>query len=495
MASESERLAALAEAARDSGAEDQALPQLAAYLARNPGDLLVLHWHALLLRGLDRRDEAIALLEAARRLAPADASLAHSLAQLSLEAGKPASHLFREAIQLAPTRPELRLGLAAARFAKGEGELALSELDGLLAAQAGWYPGHRQFAQLAALAGRGDMVMSSYERAIAAFPDSGQLYFEAAGLLIESERYGDALAMLDRGIARAGEAELLLRLKAGALDELGHMAEAEALFARLGVVDDLAHAVRRQRFLLRRGEAVAAARELEPWLAAGVMDGLWPYAALSWRLAGDPRAAWLEREPFVAVVDLGQGEVDLAALAVLLRRLHAGSGRFLDQSVRQGTQTEGNLLARSEPAIAQLREAMRRAVASYAAQLPEPEPGHPLLARRPGKRVRFAGSWSVRLGDAGFHQHHHHPLGWISSAFYVAVPEQLGETEGRLMLGGSPSDLALGLAPILTVEPRPGRLVIFPSTMWHGTSPFAAGERISVAFDIVPELASAPPAG
>lgn len=489
MTNESDQLAALADTARKDGTEEQALPQLAAYLSRNPGDLVVLHWHALLLRELDRRDEAIALLDAARRLASDNVSLAHSLAQLALEAGLPASRHFLDAIRLAPTRPELRLGLAAARFAEGEGELALSELDTMLAAQPGWYAGHRQYAQLAALVGQSDAAMASYERAIAAFPDSGQLYFEAASLLIEGERYAGALAMLDRGIARAGEAALFLRLKAGVLDELGRAAEAETLFAQLGVIDDLAHTIRRQRLLLRRGDAGAASAELEPWLAAGLMEGLWPYAALAWRIIDDPRAAWLEREQFVAIVDLGADQVDLEALAALLRRLHQRSGRFFDQSVRQGTQTEGSLFARSDPEIVQLREAVRRAVAAYAERLPAPEAGHPLLARRPRKRVRFAGSWSVRLGESGYHQDHHHPQGWISSAFYVAVPEALTADQGRLILGGSPSDLKLGLAPLLTVEPSPGRLVLFPSTMWHGTSPFAAGERMSVAFDVLPELA------
>jgi hypothetical protein len=41
-----------------------------------------------------------------------------------------------------------------------------------------------------------------------------------------------------------------------------------------------------------------------------------------------------------------------------------------------------------------------------------------------------------------------------------------------------------GLAPYRLVEPKPGRLVLFPSTMWHGTRPFPAGERLTIAFDI-----------
>jgi tetratricopeptide (TPR) repeat protein len=486
VASESEQLAAIAEAARDNGTEDQAVPRLAAYLARNPSDLLVLHWQALLLRGLDRRDEAIVLLEAARLLNPANASLAHSLARVTLEAGKPATHLFLEAIRLAPTRPELRLGLAAARYAEGEGELALSELGGMLAAQAGWYPGHRQYAQLAAMTGHGDAAMASYERAITAFPDAGQLYYEAASMLIEGERYDEALVMIERSIARVGEDQALLCLKAGALDELGRAAEAEAQFLRLAEIDDLSHAIRRQRFLLRRGEAGAASRELEPWLAAGAMTGLWPYAALAWRLGDDPRANWLEREDLVVTFDLDADEVDLTGLTTLLRRLHARGGRYFDQSVRHGTQTDGALLGRSEPEIAHLRAALARRVSQYIAGLPAVDPGHPALGPRRDRPARFAGSWSVRLNQAGYHASHHHPQGWFSSAFYVKVPDGLETDEGILALGESPRDLGLGLSAHQLIDPKPGRLVLFPSFTWHATRPFRAGERITVAFDVAP---------
>ena len=37
------------------------------------------------------------------------------------------------------------------------------------------------------------------------------------------------------------------------------------------------------------------------------------------------------------------------------------------------------------------------------------------------------------------------------------------------------------------VRPEPGRLVLFPSYMWHGTAPFSGDEdRLTVAFDIMP---------
>jgi hypothetical protein len=42
------------------------------------------------------------------------------------------------------------------------------------------------------------------------------------------------------------------------------------------------------------------------------------------------------------------------------------------------------------------------------------------------------------------------------------------------------------------VQPRAGRLVLFPSYMWHGTNPIHGSEpRTSVAFDAVPVVPAA----
>jgi len=109
-----------------------------------------------------------------------------------------------------------------------------------------------------------------------------------------------------------------------------------------------------------------------------------------------------------------------------------------------------------------------------------------MLRHRRDGPVRFAGSWSVRLQGSGFHSHHIHPQGWISSAFYVAVPEQLEGEQGWLTLGEPQAELRIDLPPIRRIAPKPGQLVLFPSMMWHGTLPFDAGERMTVAFDVAP---------
>jgi hypothetical protein len=71
----------------------------------------------------------------------------------------------------------------------------------------------------------------------------------------------------------------------------------------------------------------------------------------------------------------------------------------------------------------------------------------------------------------------------------VALPQNSPEDAddaGWLTLGEPPENLSLDLPPQRKVEPRPGQLVLFPSWMWHGTLPFASGERLTVAFDVAP---------
>jgi hypothetical protein len=114
---------------------------------------------------------------------------------------------------------------------------------------------------------------------------------------------------------------------------------------------------------------------------------------------------------------------------------------------------------------------------------------HPFLARR-SMRFAYSGSWSSRMQDQGFHVNHFHPEGWISSAYYVSVPKVTANAHARqgwLKFGEPGLDISLKDPVRHAVQPVPGRLVLFPSYMWHGTIPFhEAAVRATVAFDVVP---------
>jgi uncharacterized protein (TIGR02466 family) len=172
-------------------------------------------------------------------------------------------------------------------------------------------------------------------------------------------------------------------------------------------------------------------------------------------------------------------------LADTLRKLHTLSGQPLEQSLRGGTQTDGDIFTHIDPALVQLRETIRQTVAEHAARLPARQDGHPLLGP-PREPIRFNGAWSVRLKSGGFHANHVHPAGWLSSALYIVLPPDLGTNDSGFLVLGDPTGptFQIDVQPFRSIEPKPGRLVLFPSYMWHGTRPFGEGERMTVAFDI-----------
>ncbi|QYO64767.1 putative 2OG-Fe(II) oxygenase [Leptolyngbya sp. 7M] len=95
----------------------------------------------------------------------------------------------------------------------------------------------------------------------------------------------------------------------------------------------------------------------------------------------------------------------------------------------------------------------------------------------------------MRLEKAGYHIAHVHPDGWISSAFYFVVPDcDPGAADGGLLaLGGAPEELGLDIKPRRIVRPTPGWLCLFPSMVWHETTPVQVdAERLTTAFDVVP---------
>jgi tetratricopeptide (TPR) repeat protein len=478
----------LASAALDAEAEEAALPLVTAAAERHRDNGRLWQWTGLLHRAIGEHDKALPAFNAAAKAAPSDASIAQGRAQVALEAGLDAVGLFDTAIALAPANGDLLLGRAAARVAAGDAPRGMAEIEALLAQHPGWYPGHDRLIQLRWMMGDRDRATELVERTIAAHPGDLTLWRILLTALVNAGRHDAVLDAVRRGRAALGEQLTFTANEAIALSETGAVAEADRLFALLTRADDLSVAVRHVRHLLRTRRIDAALPIIDRWASPqGDRRGMWPYAAIAWRLAGDPRAAWLEDDPtFVRVIDLADRLPDLDRLAHVLRGLHRARGEHLDQSVRGGTQTDGPLFSRIEPEIRALRAAILDAVASHIAQLPDPDPRHPLRAYGRPARPRFAGSWSVRLTGEGHHANHVHPAGLISSAFYLTVPDAVrdGGTDGWLTLGSPQAELGLSIEPTRTIGPRPGRLVLFPSTMWHGTRPFRDGERLTVAFDI-----------
>jgi len=471
-----------------TGEEERALVRLQAAPLLQWADPRLWQVKGLLHRETGDLALALEALEEASALLPADPSIAHGFARARLEAGLPSVQAFRAALRGAPGDNDVLLGLVAALAADEGAAAAIAELQELLKRNPGWRAGHDALCRLRWQQGERDQFADTLEATLRRYPKDLGLWQLLFIILSQGDLNQRLLESVLRGRAAAGDHLIFTANEAVARAELGETGEADRLFDRLKQIDEPTLRVRWVRHLLRSGRTREAG-DLAHAMAqrtAGLL--FWPYVSAAWRLLGHKRWEWLEGDERLArAYDISDRLPPLGALAGRLRLLHTSTAQPLEQSVRGGTQTEGPLLSRIEPEIRALRQALVQTVEEHIAQLPPLDPSHPVLRHRRDAPVRIAGSWSVRLTGSGFHANHIHPQGWFSSALYVSLPsqEQRGAAPaGWLCLGVPQKELGVELPPVREIEPKPGRLVLFPSTMWHGTYPFGAGERLTCAFDV-----------
>ncbi len=469
--------------ALDERREEDALPVLTDAATRTPGNVNLLHVLGLLHRAIGDLAPAIDAFDRALAQGPGSARLVHARARVAQDAGLPSLNWYARARRLAPNDADVILGEAAALLAARRHRKAEQLLIDTLDQHPGWIAGHAALIRMRHAGGGSDKAFAQLDRAIAGAPGDPRLHRLKVTAL---HRGGDdeaALRALRAARAALGDDEVTRSLTAILATEHDSISAADAAFARVEPLSQPDLAIHWLRHLLRRGEPERVSA-LHGDLAPPNAEVVWPYLSLAWRLLGDPRHDWLDGPHFVKVIDFGEDWPLLPQLAETLRALHVSDGQPLDQSVRGGTQTDGPLLHRIDPVIAALRERLRLEVAAYIAALPAPDPAHPLLGHIPA-HPRFVGSWSVRLAGGGFHEAHIHGEGRISSAFYISLPPADGvDKSGWLTLGEPQPSLGVQVDPIREIEPRRGRLVLFPSTMWHATRPFVRGERLTTAFDV-----------
>jgi uncharacterized protein (TIGR02466 family) len=212
------------------------------------------------------------------------------------------------------------------------------------------------------------------------------------------------------------------------------------------------------------------------------------------RAQGDSRDEALnDYENFVQVFELAppEGYTDMDAfnrdLNAYLDRLHRDKRECIDQTLRRGTQTLDNLFGKGHLLVERLRT-HRRGRRHLHRKIADNDK-HPLLKRR-SKEFKYSASWSSRLHDCGFHTNHVHPKGWISSAYYIALPDAVADPkakEGWIQFGAPDFDAGLKDAVRRVEKACPRQARVFPSYMWHGTVPFHSQQsRTTIAFDVVP---------
>lgn len=466
------------------------------------GSAAAMNARGLSFKELGRAPEAEQAFLAALRLEPTHFRAAHNLGNLLCAMGRAheAIPFYAAAIRHAPKQAELRFAYATALYDTGDLEGADREFRTAITIEPAYVEAHDALNRLYWQHGKRDMFGKSYAVCASAAPASVPLRVAQVRAFEQAGKLEEAMEAADTALAVLGDKPDLLHRRARLHFAQGDADRSLSDYARaIKVADDASGAairLDRAKALTRLEAYDEALEDLEVVEAVTPFDQeLWAYRGLCWRLKGDARADWLnDYERFVTptFIDVpdGYGSLDsfLAELKETLLGLHARMGQPIDQTLRGGSQTNGALLNRQEPVLKALRCALAERVADYIAALPD-DAGHPLLSRR-ARGFNFSGSWSVLLRPNGFHVNHVHPKGWVSSAFYVDVPAPDKERPdaGTIKFGESGAGLGADREMVARrIRPEPGLLVLFPSYMWHGTTPFTAGAaRITAPFDVLP---------
>lgn len=447
------------------------------------------------LQALGRIDESLDLRERVVALSPGKASSLHNLAATLGDVGlaERAEASARAAFAAGGDAPETWLVLARALQSQNRFDEAQAAFADAVSRRPGYVDALRDLAQLIWMR-TGDLEAATavLSGSLAGGEGARLRALKARMFDYAGDARGGYAVLVGGGVGGDPVLEITAAHLALAFDPQLALAHASRA-AALAPGDD---AVQRKLIdvYLAAGHADEALDALEPQLAARPLDqGLIAAQWMAWRALGHSRAQDLydyETMISVSLIDVPAGwsqrEDYLADLAEALRDLHQLHTHPLDQSLRHGTQTSANLLRSENPAIRAFKTAIDGPIRRHMAFIGQ---GADQLRARNTGDYAVSGMWSVRLKSDGFHVDHVHPMGWLSSACYITLPDAVedGGRQGWIKFGEPGVPMSPPLAPEHFVKPEPGMLVLFPSYMWHGTVPFSgAGERLTVAFDVVP---------
>jgi Flp pilus assembly protein TadD len=455
----------LGSAARELGRHRTAEESFRRAIAIAPDYAVARHNLGALLDSLSRSEEALIELDRAVGGGLRGPEVTHNRASALIALGRfdEAAALLRQALADMPQAVSLQMLLARLRYMQGDDDFA-GQLQTALQASPGAAELRVALSQILRGAGQLEQAALVMEEGHETYAGNLRFLAEMSALLQDKGDFERALNFAEQAVAAAPADPRLEELVIQAMLSLGRGSDAMPLIEkarRRAPLDQFYIAL----------EATAA------------------------RLTGDPRYEQLydyERfvQPFTLPVPQGWSSIEdfHAELIPVLRERHRFVAPPLDQSLRGGTQTPGGLAGDPHPVIRAFLEAINGPIEEYCRRLGN-DPDHPLSERNTG-RTRLIGCWSVLLQREGFHVNHVHSEGWISSAYYVEVPPEVEDrdTQSGWIKFGEPRFAVPGATPGKSIQPEEGTLVLFPSYMWHGTTPIHGDEpRMTIAFDVVPD--------
>lgn len=448
--------------------------------------------------------EAIEVFEKALKLQPGYIQAIHNLgtAYREEERYEDARNCFNFVLNNKPDQVETWEAIGSLYHCTKDFDRSIVAYQKLLVLEPGNLKIHRVVNNMMWETGRHEGFLGSYVKAMDARPDSQSIVAAYAEELAIGNALDHATEVIEEAIKRQGELPRLIHRLAHLRSKAGHRDEALHLLEKTlqKVTDNDEYYMDYAELLLKCGNYEHALAQAD--LAEKInpdFQKIWAIRGDCWRMLNDERYHWLcDYENLIQPMEIripdGFANIDdfNAALEEELTRLHITDVNPRDQTLIGGTQTIGDLYLHRRPVIQKLGTAVLDAASRYITALPNDET-HPHL-RRKTEWLDFAGAWSVRLKNAGFHHDHYHPKGWISGPYYVKLPAEVndstadGDRPGWVNFGASPYGPEVKKSPERVIKPQAGIQVFFPSYMWHGTNAFQSPEiRMTVSCDIVPD--------
>ena len=436
-----------------------------------------------------------------------------------------AASLLERCTRAAPGFADAHANLALAYRALGRHEDALLAQRRVLALAPGSAPALNALGVTLRRLGRYREAVETFGQAIAADQDSGEAHANLGNVLQDLDRMDDALASYREALARGTDAPSVHRGLGNALQRLHRFEEAIAAYrdalardpsyvpalvdlggalVEAGEVSEGAHHLREAArrtpedpivhsnlgmALHDSGDLSGALDAFDHALALdpGNTHAL-AYQCISLHASGArERWRWLtgmDRLVRELALPAPPGYASIGALNDALAR-HAQDHPSVWVGRRRGISSELFLDGEGPPLA--LRDALHEAIEGYIATLPD-DPSHPFIARRP--RHFVLSGWCNVLDEGA--ASHVHPNAWLSGAYYVrtdgVVGDALEDRSGCLEVGAPDAQhYDTRDYEVRVFRPREGRLVVFPSYVWHRILPFEQrGIRISYAFDVLP---------
>ncbi len=339
--------------------------------------------------------------------------------------------------------------------------------------------------------------LNSYKSVMQASDCPPSIIFSYCEFLLRLSQFSLVIDTLNQYASKFREYAQHFSLKARANRGLGKLEEA---IENLQIALTLGGISKEQRIefsetYILAGELQAAEKQLDCVLEKDSDNQLaLAYIGTCWRLSNNTKYRELNNyENYIReyLIQIPEGFHSLEEfcneLSKYLTQLHNTKIQPLDQTLHHGTQTRGNLFSIQHDLINALKKQIDYCVQDYNNRLKDMMPDR--LGIKSVESYKYSGSWSVNLQGNGYHNSHVHPMGWLSSVFYVDLPDVVNdheEKQGWLKFGESFVGHKKLTSAEKEIQPVVGKLVLFPSYIWHGTNSFSSSHRrLTVAFDVV----------